>query len=70
MAFLDRYGVRYVDQEKTQIVVGKYVDPQGLQTRRCILLGNCTAKLKGLGLFIEGCPPVPSDLLKTLEALG
>ena len=70
MAFLDRYGVRYVDQEKTQIVVGKYVDPQRLQTRRCILLGNCTAKLKGLGLFIEGCPPVPSDLLKTLEALG
>jgi hypothetical protein len=43
----------------------------GKSLRACpkgtIFIGNCTSKMKAMGIFIQGCPPVASDIL---EALG
>lgn len=36
---------------------------------RKILVGNCTAKLRGEGrAFCKGCPPVPSQIARTIDA--
>jgi len=32
-----------------------------------IFIGDCTSKLKTTGIFIQGCPPVASDILEALE---
>ena len=49
---------------KIHIGIGKYIDdvPQGI-----ILIGNCTSKAKKEGLFVQGCPPVASEIWNTLE---
>jgi hypothetical protein len=33
-----------------------------------ILIGNCTARMRSHGPFIQGCPPVSSQILKGLKA--
>lgn len=36
---------------------------------RMVLVGNCTAKLRGEGrAFCKGCPPVPSQIARTIDA--
>jgi uncharacterized protein (DUF362 family) len=49
---------------KIHIGIGKCIDdvPQGM-----ILIGNCTSKAKKEGLFVQGCPPVASEIWNTLE---
>ena len=39
------------------------------QGSRVVLVGNCTAKLRGEGrAFCKGCPPVPSQIARTIDA--
>ena len=34
-----------------------------------VLVGNCTAKLRdGSRAFCKGCPPVPSQIARTIDA--
>ena len=33
-----------------------------------LLVGNCTSKMKGRGIFIQGCPPVGSQILGKLAS--
>lgn len=63
MAFLKQKGRRYEDRKEgsLRIVLGKNIDPD-LVDDATILLGNCTAGLRGRGRFLPGCPPVGSDI--------
>jgi uncharacterized protein (DUF362 family) len=68
MAFLKTYGARTEPGEPVTIALGRGLRREDL-SGRAILLGNCTARLRGAGAFLEGCPPVPSDILRALEPL-
>ena len=70
MAFLRTWGKNYSGKDVPQIVMGKKIDPRAIHKERCILLGNCAAKLRERGIFLEGCPPIPSDILKAIDALN
>lgn len=67
MAFLKAYGADYEGKEKVQIFMGKGIREEEIRLDHCIVLGNCAAKHKNRGVFLEGCPPIPSDIKKGLE---
>ncbi len=48
---------------KIHIGIGKHISgcPQGT-----IFIGNCASKMKSQGIFVQGCPPVSSQILRTL----
>ncbi len=58
---LDAY--RLADQ-KFHVAIGKWVRdiPEGT-----VLLGNCTQNLRERGHFVQGCPPIASQILETLQ---
>ncbi|MFH1709418.1 MAG: DUF362 domain-containing protein [Planctomycetota bacterium] len=69
LLFLERYAgeVRQIyGNEPVRIYIGDKNtvtdDPNA------ILVGRCTSADKGKGLFIQGCPPVASDILATIRA--
>ena len=70
MAFLKTYGKKYAGMETVQVVMGKKVDPKEWIRERCIVLGNCAARFREMGIFLEGCPPIPSDLMKAVTGLN
>ncbi len=65
---LERYHSQLLDyvgpNRKFHIALGKSLTdiPPG-----CVLIGNCTAAKKAQGLFVKGCPPVPSDVLEAIK---
>jgi uncharacterized protein (DUF362 family) len=58
---LDEYRLQ---DDKFHVGIGKYLEefPEGT-----VLLGNCTQKFKERGVFIQGCPPISSQILETLH---
>ncbi len=54
----------YLKDGKVHIGVGKNLKtcPKGT-----ILIGNCTTRMKRRGIFVQGCPPVSSQIMKTLS---
>jgi hypothetical protein len=68
LVFLQNYHSRLTDyrlpDRKIHVGIGKYLKacPKGT-----IFIGNCTSKMKAMGIFIQGCPPVASDILEALE---
>jgi len=67
LIFLQNYhqqlqGFRLKDR-KIHIGLGKHLKtcPEGT-----ILLGNCSSQMKRIGIFVQGCPPAASQILKTL----
>jgi len=69
MAFLKYHGEKYKGIETVHIIMGRRADPKEVARKRCIILGNCAAKLRDMGIFLEGCPPIPSDILNALGGL-
>lgn len=67
MAFLKTYGAQYEGKNQVQIVMGKGVREEEIKLNHCIILGNCAAKHRKKGIFLTGCPPIPSDIKKALE---
>lgn len=71
MLFLQDYHSQLTDYRlqdgKIHIGIGKYLNdcPEGT-----ILLGNCTSKMKGKGVFVQGCPPVSSETFNTLGGIS
>lgn len=53
----------FPDENQVHVAIGKGHDsvPDGT-----LCIGNCTAKQREKGLFITGCPPVASEILKAL----
>ncbi|MHC4883961.1 MAG: DUF362 domain-containing protein [Planctomycetota bacterium] len=68
LLFLKRYGDRlfeyFSEEEGVDIAIGKGHDhlPDG-----CLCVGNCTAKHREKGIFVKGCPPVASEILKAVS---
>ncbi len=68
LMFLKRYGEKIFDyfsrDEDVTIAIGK-----GHESLPCgtLCIGNCTAQHKDLGIFVSGCPPVASQILKTIS---
>ncbi len=71
MLFLQNYHLQLTDYRlqdgKIHVGIGKHLTdfPEGT-----ILLGNCTSKMKGKGVFIRGCPPVSSEALRLLGEMS
>jgi uncharacterized protein (DUF362 family) len=67
LVFLQRYHSRLNDYRlpdgNVHIGVGKHLKPCPNGT---VLLGNCTGRMKRKGIFIQGCPPVGSQIVDTL----
>ena len=68
MLFLRRFNEdmsQYLlDDCKFHIGIGRGLD--GKIKKGTVLIGNCTKRLKNLGLFIPGCPPVPTRIYKAI----
>jgi uncharacterized protein (DUF362 family) len=66
LVFLQDYhqelGGFQLKDRKVHIALGKHLKtcPEGT-----ILIGNCTSKMKSKGVFIQGCPPVASQIWDT-----
>jgi uncharacterized protein (DUF362 family) len=71
LVFLQDYHSQLTDYRlqdgKIHIGIGKHLNdcPEGT-----ILLGNCTSKMKGKGIFVQGCPPVSSETFNTLGGVS
>lgn len=68
MAFLQTYGEGYAADHPISIALGRELDPDQIG-RKTVLLGKCTVKVGKLGHYIEGCPPIPSDIVRAIAAL-
>jgi uncharacterized protein (DUF362 family) len=68
LVFLQDYHSKLTDyrlgDDNIHIGIGKHLNafPRGT-----ILIGNCTSKMKSRGRFIQGCPPVSSQILNSLK---
>ena len=69
LLFLKKYGEVLGDYipkgEKLKVAIGKGHEslPEGT-----LCIGQCTIKQREGGIFVPGCPPVGSQIMKTLEA--
>ena len=70
LVFLQDYYSKLTDyrlpDKKIHIGIGKKMKtcPEGT-----ILIGNCMSRMKGKGIFIQGCPPIASQIMNTLNLL-
>jgi uncharacterized protein (DUF362 family) len=68
LVFLQDYHSKLMDyrleDQNIHIGIGKYLEacPRGT-----ILIGNCSSKMKSCGIFIQGCPPVASQIADRLR---
>ncbi|MDY6930479.1 MAG: DUF362 domain-containing protein [Halobacteriota archaeon] len=68
LMFLKRFGDSITDcfpgQEKVNIAIGKGHESVPLGT---LCIGNCTVEHKRRGIYVPGCPPVASQILKKVS---
>jgi uncharacterized protein (DUF362 family) len=67
LLFLKKHGQRifdyFPDEDVINIAIGKgHVE----MPEKTLCIGNCTAKRRGKGIFVPGCPPVGSEILKAI----
>jgi uncharacterized protein (DUF362 family) len=68
LVFLREYHSQLNDyhlkDKNIHIGIGKHLKicPEGT-----ILVGNCTAKMKRRGIYVQGCPPVSSQIMEALS---
>ena len=68
LVFLNDYHSRLTDYHlpdgKIHMAIGKNLNHCSKGT---LLIGNCTSKMKRTGIFVQGCPPVASNIWETLS---
>ncbi len=68
LLFLKRYGDQIFDyfpgDTPLRFAIGRGNETVPAGT---VCIGNCTAKHKAKGIFVPGCPPVASEILRTLS---
>jgi len=68
LMFLERYlsevAEYFLEDGKLHLAIGKHTEPL---PRGTILIGNCTAKQRACGIWVQGCPPVVSDIVRKLQ---
>jgi len=68
LVFLQDYHSKLTDyrleDQNVHVAIGKHLEacPKGT-----ILIGNCSSKMKSRGIFIQGCPPVASQIADSLK---
>ena len=68
LVFLQNYASRLsgyrLEEGKIHVGIGKHLNhlPKGT-----ILIGNCASKMKEEGVFVQGCPPVASEIWQCLS---
>ncbi len=68
LVFLQDYYSKLTDyrleDQNIHVGIGKHLEacPKGT-----ILIGNCSSKLRGRGIFIQGCPPIASQIADRLK---
>jgi L-ascorbate metabolism protein UlaG (beta-lactamase superfamily)/uncharacterized protein (DUF362 family) len=64
-----RYHAREFEGGKDYtIFAGKDTNPNAVQAaENPFVIGNCTAKFRNAAPFCKGCPPIPSEITKTLK---
>ena len=67
--FFRYHHQEYENGPEATLVFGGDATAADCQGSRVVLVGNCTAKLRGEGrAFCKGCPPVPSQIARTIDA--
>ena len=67
--FFRYHHQEYENGPEATLVFGADAGPEDCRGERVVLVGNCTAKLRGEGrAFCKGCPPVPSQIARTINA--
>lgn len=70
LLFLKKYADQlldyFPDQDHVHIAIGK---GHGLVPDKTLCIGNCMLKHEDRGVFVHGCPPVASEILKALKAV-
>ena len=67
--FFRYHHQEYENGPEATLVFGGDATVEDCQGSRVVLVGNCTAKLRGEGrAFCKGCPPVPSQIARTIDA--
>ena len=68
LVFLQDYHSKLTDyrleDQNIHVGIGKHL---GTCPRGTILIGNCSSKMKSRGVFIQGCPPVASQIADRLK---
>ncbi len=68
LVFLQDYHSKLTDyrleDQNVHVGIGKHL---GTCPRGTILIGNCSSKMKRCGVFIQGCPPVASQIADRLK---
>ena len=68
LVFLQNYASQLsgyrLEGGKVHVGIGRYLNdlPKGT-----ILIGNCASKMKRQGVFVQGCPPVASEIWHCLS---
>lgn len=66
--FFRYHHQEYENGPEATLVFGGDATAEDCQGGRVVLVGNCTAKLRGEGrAFCKGCPPVPSQIARTIN---
>jgi uncharacterized protein (DUF362 family) len=63
--FKDDFKQYVLEDKKLHLAIGKGLVLEEIK-EGTILIGNCTHRVKEKGLFISGCPPVPTRIYKTV----
>ena len=67
--FFRYHHQEYENGPEATLVFGGDATETDCQGGRVVLVGNCTAKLRSEGrAFCKGCPPVPSQIARTINA--
>lgn len=67
--FFRYHHQEYEDALPVTIAFGADLRPEDLAEQNVVLVGNCTAKFRdGKRPFCKGCPPVPSQIARTINA--
>lgn len=67
--FFRYHHQEYENGPEATLIFGSDATDADCQGGRVVLVGNCTAKLRGEGrAFCKGCPPVPSQIARTIDA--
>jgi uncharacterized protein (DUF362 family) len=63
--YQDELKAHRLGDDKIHLGIGKHLSnvPNGT-----ILIGNCTHQMKKRGIFVRGCPPVSSEVMRSLQS--
>lgn len=71
MLFLRRFrgdmGQYLLDDGKFHVAIGKGVDHHS--KKGTVYVGNCTRHMKERGVFVKGCPPVPTRIYEAIAGV-